>query len=52
MSPHWTFEPGERVYAGNTLAEFVKIVPVSGLAVIQVGLDTRIVDPVALRKAS
>lgn len=46
------FEPGEKVYAGNTLAEFVRIVPVSGLAIIKVGADTRVVDPVALRKAS
>lgn len=52
MNPQWTFEPGDRVYAGNTLAEFVKIVQVSGLAVIQVGADTRVVDPVTLRKAS
>lgn len=45
------FSPGDRVYAGNTLATFVKYVNPSQ-AIIQVGLDTRVVDPVSLRKAS
>lgn len=50
-APIPTFEPGAAVYAGNTLASFVRIVPVSGLAIIRVGLDTRVVDPVTLRSA-
>lgn len=52
MSAHrYPFEKGDPVYAGNTLATFVRIVAVSGLAIIQVGLDTRVVDPVTLRSA-
>lgn len=51
------FKPGDAVYAGNTLAQFVKYVGApngiaASQAIIQVGLDTRVVDPVALRKAS
>lgn len=51
------FTPGETVYAGNTQATFVKYVGApNGLAasqaVIQVGADTRVVDPVSLRSAS
>ena len=46
------FTPGDNVYAGNTLAVFVKYVgPSSSQAIIKVGLDTRVVDPVSLRKA-
>lgn len=51
------FKPADPVWAGNTRATFVKYVgSPTGLAasqaVIQVGLDTRVVDPVSLRKAS
>lgn len=50
------FTPGDNVYAGNTLAVFVKYVGApnglaSSQAIIKVGLDTRVVDPVSLRKA-
>lgn len=45
-----TFTPGDPVFAGNTRATFVKALP-DGKAVISVGYDTRIVDPVSLRKA-
>lgn len=51
MSAAQNFNEGDPVYAGNTLATFVRIVPVSGLAIIQVGADTRVVDPVTLRSA-
>lgn len=48
------FKPGDRVYAGNTLAEFVGYTsnanPAS--AIIKVGFDTRVVAAVTLRKAS
>lgn len=51
------FKPGDQVFAGPTRATFVKYVGApNGLAasqaVIQVGMDTRVVDPVSLRKAS
>lgn len=46
-----TFKPGEPVYAGSTRVVFVKLLSPSE-AIISVGLDTRIVDPVSLRKAS
>lgn len=51
------FNPGDPVFAGNTRATFVKYVgapygPAASQAVIQVGMDTRVVDPVSLRKAS
>lgn len=51
------FKPGDPVFAGNTRATFVKYAGApNGLAasqaVIQVGMDTRVVDPVSLRKAS
>lgn len=50
------FHPGENVFAGNTAAVFVKYVanaygPSGSQAIIQVGSDTRVVDPVSLRKA-
>ena len=49
--------PGDPVFAGNTRATFVKYVgapygAAESQAVIQVGMDTRVVDPVALRKAN
>ncbi len=52
-----TFTPGESVWAGNTRATFVRYVgaaygDAASQAIIQVGLDTRIVDPVSLRRAS
>jgi hypothetical protein len=51
------FKPGDAVFAGPTRATFVKYVgaaygPAQSQAVIQVGMDTRVVDPVSLRKAS
>lgn len=51
------FKPGDPVFAGNTRATFVKYVgapngPASSQAVIQVGLDTRVVGAVSLRMAS
>lgn len=51
------FKPGDNVFAGNTRATFVKYVGAphglaSSQAIIQVGSDTRVVDPVSLRKAS
>ena len=45
------FAPGDIVYAGPTRAEFVKHIS-AGQAVIRVGMDTRVVDPVSLRRAS
>lgn len=46
-----TFTPGEMVYVGNTLAQVVRQDGPSRV-IILVGMDTRVVDPVALREAS
>lgn len=51
------FKPGDTVFAGNTRATFVKYTgapygTAESQAVIRVGMDTRVVDPVSLRKAS
>lgn len=51
------FKPGDAVFAGPTRATFVKHIGApygnaASQAVIQVGFDTRVVDPVSLRRAS
>jgi hypothetical protein len=44
-----TFAPGERVMTPDgTLAVFIRLVD-EGTAIIRVGVDTHLVDPVTLR---
>lgn len=45
------FNNGDTVLAGSTHARFVRYISPSQ-AIIAVGADTRVVDPVSLRKAS
>lgn len=46
-----TFEPGTPVRTPDgTLATFIRLVD-AGTAIISVGMDSRLVDPVTLRKA-
>lgn len=47
----FSFAPGDQVWAGDTLATFVRAISPSQV-IIQVGLDPRTVDPVSLRKAA
>lgn len=52
MSTLPTFQKGDRVYAGNTLAEFVRYLgETKASAIILVGLDSRVVNSVILRSA-
>ena len=46
---NFTFSPGDIVSAGPTRATFVRM-DGPNRAIIQVGFDTRVVDPVSLRK--
>lgn len=51
------FKPGETLFAGPTQVTFIKYIANaygnSGTqAAIAVGMDTRLVDPVSLRRAS
>lgn len=45
------YKPGDQVYAGATLATFIRN-DGPNRAIIAVGMDTRVVDPVALRKVT
>lgn len=50
MNP--TFTHGEHVYAGNTRATFVRYIgETRASAIVLVGLDSRVVNSVILRKA-
>lgn len=51
------FKPGDIVFAGPTRATFVKYIGApygnaASQAIISVGADTRVVDPVSLRRAA